>query len=360
MRLSRFNATKRALDLALIAVTAPVTLPIGAATAIAVRVGLGSPILYRQSRIGLGEREFEVLKFRTMSDSRSDDGMLLPDAERLTRLGRFLRAASLDEIPQLINVLKGEMSLIGPRPLFSRYLPYYTKHERLRHLVRPGITGLAQVSGRNYVGWNERLRLDAEYVEEASLSLDLRIVASTITQVLARENVSVVASETGEPLDVERSYPADGGLTLRRLQAKDLPQRVAWIRHPATQQHMQWPQDVSEKSTREWFDRSRRDPERVDLVVESAGETIAMAGLRLSEPDSAEFYIFVNPARQGLGYGKRATALVLRYGWEHFGLSRVTLTVAQENVAAVRIYESLGFGVSRRTTDRLYMEVAKA
>src|SRR5581483_5296564 len=140
--------------------------------ALAIRMRLGSPVFYRQQRPGLHGQPFTLLKFRTMTDARGADGHLLPDAERLTRLGRFRRRTSLDELPELINVLRGGMSLVGPRPLLTEYLPYYTEREHLRHSVKPGITGWAQINGRNLARWDERLAMDVWYVEHCSLRLD--------------------------------------------------------------------------------------------------------------------------------------------------------------------------------------------
>ena len=150
----------------------------------------GKPFFY-QLRPGKGERIFKIIKFKTMNDRRDANGQLLPDAERLTKIGTFVRKTSLDEIPQLLNVLKGDMSLIGPRPLLVKYLPYYSKREQLRHTVRPGITGLAQVNGRNKLNWDDRLELDAQYVENLSFLLDIKILFRTIINVLLRKDIAV-------------------------------------------------------------------------------------------------------------------------------------------------------------------------
>ena len=162
---------------------------------VVVTVGLwfangGKPFFY-QLRPGKGEQIFKIIKFKTMNDRRDANGQLLPDAERLTKIGTFVRKTSLDEIPQLLNVLKGDMSLIGPRPLLVKYLPYYSKREQLRHTVRPGITGLAQVNGRNKLNWDDRLELDAQYVENLSFLLDIKILFRTIVNVLLRKDIAV-------------------------------------------------------------------------------------------------------------------------------------------------------------------------
>lgn len=181
---------KRLLDLTLSAAALCLLSPVFAIVAVLVRKKLGSPVLFRQERPGRGEKIFTLYKFRTMTDERDDEGRLLPDNRRLTRFGSFLRSSSLDELPELWNILRGDMSLIGPRPLLVSYLPYYTERERLRHTVRPGLTGLAQVSGRNFIEWDRRLEKDAEYVERLSFGLDLQILLRTVKTVLVRENVA--------------------------------------------------------------------------------------------------------------------------------------------------------------------------
>lgn len=182
---------KRMLDI-VIALTGLIVLsPILLTVAILVRCKLGSPIIFHQQRPGYQEKIFGLCKFRTMTDERDENGELLPDAQRLTKFGKILRTTSLDELPELWNILKGDMSLIGPRPLLVSYLPYYTEEEKLRHTVRPGLTGLAQVSGRNLLDWDKRLAKDVEYVKKISFAMDLRIFFLTIKKVVIRENVEV-------------------------------------------------------------------------------------------------------------------------------------------------------------------------
>lgn len=161
-----------------------------------VRRKLGSPVFFHQVRPGLDGRPFEMIKFRTMTDERGPDGQLLPDAVRLTSFGRFLRATSLDELPELWNVLKGDMSLVGPRPLLMEYLPLYTHEQARRHEVRPGVTGWAQVNGRNAISWEEKFALDVWYVEHQSLWLDIKILWLTVKKVLVREGISAAGDAT--------------------------------------------------------------------------------------------------------------------------------------------------------------------
>ena len=164
--------------------------------ALLVRRKLGSPVLFRQTRPGLHGQPFEMVKFRTMTDARGADGALLPDAVRLTPFGRFLRASSLDELPELWNVLKGEMSLVGPRPLLMEYLPLYSAEQYRRHEVRPGVTGWAQVNGRNAISWEEKFALDVWYVEQQSLALDIKILWLTVKKVLLRDGISAAGEAT--------------------------------------------------------------------------------------------------------------------------------------------------------------------
>ena len=181
---------KRGFDIVVAAALLVVLAPLMAMIALAVRIGLGRPVIFVQERPGKGGRVFRLHKFRTMRDARGPDGMPLPDAERLTGLGRFLRASSLDELPELWNVLRGDMSLVGPRPLLVEYLDRYSPRQARRHEVRPGITGLAQVSGRNALGWDERLELDVRYVDERTFWLDLRILLLTLGTVVRREGIA--------------------------------------------------------------------------------------------------------------------------------------------------------------------------
>jgi lipopolysaccharide/colanic/teichoic acid biosynthesis glycosyltransferase len=183
-------AAKKTMDRVLGAVALVALAPVMAAGAVAVRTSMGSPILFRHRRAGRGGRPFDALKLRTMTDQRDEKGELLPDADRLTRLGRLLRSASLDEVPQLWNVLRGEMSLVGPRPLPVEYLERYSEEQARRHEVMPGITGWVQVNGRNALDWDQKLALDIWYVDNWSLLLDLKILALTVIRVLQRQGIS--------------------------------------------------------------------------------------------------------------------------------------------------------------------------
>lgn len=181
---------KRMLDFLIALVGLAVASPILLIVAVLVRTKLGSPVLFAQERPGKDEKIFKLYKFRSMSDARDEQGNLLPDKDRLTPFGKMLRATSLDELPELFNILKGDMSLIGPRPLLVSYLPWYTEREQLRHTVRPGLTGLAQVSGRNSLVWDKRLEKDVEYVEHLSFMMDLKILFMTVKKVVCKDDVA--------------------------------------------------------------------------------------------------------------------------------------------------------------------------
>lgn len=196
---------KRILDFMIALVGLVVASPILLVIAILVRIKLGSPVLFSQERPGKEEKIFRLYKFRSMSDARDEQGNLLPDKDRLTPFGKMLRATSLDELPELINILKGDMSLIGPRPLLVSYLPWYTEREKLRHTVRPGLTGLAQVSGRNSLVWDKRLEKDVEYVENLSFMMDLKILFMTVKKVVCTDDVAEDTNVTeGNLADIRR------------------------------------------------------------------------------------------------------------------------------------------------------------
>lgn len=182
---------KRILDIIISGIALLLLSPVFLILAILVRTKLGSPVIFHQERPGYREKIFTLCKFRTMTDERDENGELLPDARRLTPFGSFLRKTSLDELPELWNIFKGDMSLIGPRPLLVGYLPYYTERERIRHTVRPGLTGLSQVSGRNFLGWDERLAKDVEYVEHLNFLMDVKVFFQTIAVVFRSDDVSV-------------------------------------------------------------------------------------------------------------------------------------------------------------------------
>ncbi|CAG9620194.1 Undecaprenyl phosphate N,N'-diacetylbacillosamine 1-phosphate transferase [Sutcliffiella rhizosphaerae] len=189
---------KRPLDIVLALIAVIILTPVFIIVYLLVKCKLGSPVIFKQKRPGLNEKVFVMYKFRTMTNAVDKDGVLIPDEERLTRFGCFLRSTSLDELPELFNILKGDMSLVGPRPLLVQYLPLYNQHQRRRHDVRPGLSGLAQVSGRNSISWEEKFNLDVVYVESVNFIGDCEIIFRTIKKVFVREGINSVSSTTME------------------------------------------------------------------------------------------------------------------------------------------------------------------
>jgi lipopolysaccharide/colanic/teichoic acid biosynthesis glycosyltransferase len=202
---------KRLIDIIFSSLGLILLSPVIAITYLLVRYYLGGPVLFRQVRPGFQGKPFEMLKFRTMLDATDASGAPLPDSQRLTAFGRFLRSSSLDELPGLINVLKGDMSIVGPRPLLMSYLPLYSTEQNRRHLVRPGVTGLAQVSGRNSLSWEEKFRLDVWYVDNQSLLLDLKIIFLTFKKVFLREGINQEGQATMEAFTGSTDNATDNG-----------------------------------------------------------------------------------------------------------------------------------------------------
>ena len=198
------NYVKRLFDIIISGLFIIVLSPVYLVLALLVRVKLGSPVLFRQKRPGRNEKIFDMYKFRSMTDEKDANGEYLPDEVRLNSFGKKLRSTSLDELPELFNIFKGDMSIVGPRPLLIKYLPYYTEEEKRRHDVRPGLTGLAQVNGRNALGWEDRFRYDIEYVDHCTFAMDIKILWTTVFKVLKRSGALSGSAQTVEDFDVYR------------------------------------------------------------------------------------------------------------------------------------------------------------
>lgn len=322
---------KRTLDIVLSAAALVLLFPLLALIAIAVFAVMGRPVFFRQPRPGLNGRAFMLVKFRTMHQDRN--GARLSDAERLTRLGSILRVTSLDELPELWNVLKGDMSLVGPRPLLVEYLPYYSYEERQRHRMRPGITGLSQVTGRNTMKWDERLQKDLWYVNNYSLFLDFKILALTVVKVFSRKGALVDPRAAMQDLNVERRDV----LAIRRLSPRHAKEAVSLLKRalpPSDWSHtiLQSPRvegffrDVL--MDRDQFWGSFRDGKLVGVLqVRAAGAGIHINNFAVDEVER--------------GYG--VADLLFDTVTEMFGQVPADLLVSADNKRAIRFYQRMGF-----------------
>lgn len=337
---------KRLIDTALVVVSAPLTLPIGIVAAVLVRFKMGSPILYKQERIGLGEQRFELYKFRSMLDEVSSDGRTLSPSERITPFGALLRKSSLDELPQLLNVLKGDMSLVGPRPLLVEYLPHYRDSERSRHSVRPGITGHSQVNGRNSLGWDERLEMDADYARNGTLISDFKIISQTIMGVLKRDGIIAEPWTHGEYLSVYRSYPTDGEFALRRFEPQDIEKRVDWLNDSRTRDSLTVEGEITIEGTRSWLQNARKNPNRKDLVVYDLDtlKMVAIVGYKSTPGETVPIlYFAVDPDMQGRGIGSVTLKLLVEFMRSQPDIGGAAGEIYTDNIASIKIHQRLGF-----------------
>ncbi len=327
---------KRVLDVAVASAALVASWPVMAAVALAVRSRLGSPVLFRQQRPGLHGRPFTISKFRTMTDARDQHGQLLGDGARLTPLGRMLRRTSLDELPELVDVLRGDMSLVGPRPLLERYRPSFTPRERTRELVRPGITGLAQVRGRNHATWDDRLEFDAAYVDGLSLRGDLRILAETVWAVVSARGVEADASAVMLDLDVER-----GPRTLGPEHAESI---VSLQRRAFDADELHTTIFAGHGVDRYYADVLGGDADHRVLGTFERRRLVGYAHLRDLGEVSHLNQIATCPCARGRGVGRR-----LFEAWlAHAGDRDLSLDV-REGSPAEAWYRRLGFAARRRT-----------
>jgi len=304
----------------------------------------GKPFFF-QKRPGKNEKIFSIIKFKSMNDRKDAQGNLLSDAQRLTPIGAFVRKTSLDEIPQLINVLKGDMSLIGPRPLLISYLPYYTKRENLRHTVRPGITGLAQISGRNTINWDERLELDAQYVENLSFKNDLLIFLQTIKSVINRRDIVVIPGEMFTTLDKYREIEKMFKLKAKYFDKKDISTKVLWMNDKRINHQMFFDLPATVENTQKWFEHNIGNKNRVDFSFITNGSYVAMGGFTNIDhiANHAEFYVMVNPEMHGKGIGGKVSYWMYNYAFVKLNLNKIYLYTNKDNVSAYKIYERAGF-----------------
>ncbi len=323
---------KRVLDVAMSGAALAVFWPVLLGVAAVVRTQLGSPVLFRQRRPGRDGRPFTILKFRTMTDARDPEGALLSDGQRLTRVGRWLRRSSLDELPELINVLRGDMSLVGPRPLLDRYRPFFSTRERTRESVRPGITGRAQIMGRNRLPWTERLEADARYVETLSLHQDVRILFDTVLAVVSARGVEQDAPAAMDDLNVERRLRV-GGLGPQHAEALVDLQRASF-----EPDELQTTIFAGHGVARYYADVLDRGREHSAIGAFEGDTLVGYAHIREQPGRSHLNQIATSPEARGRGVGR-----ALFEAWERQARSSLLSLDVRDGTLAAAWYRRRGF-----------------
>ena len=337
MKRRRYDAPKRALDILGAAFGAVLAAPLIAATALVVAVKLGRPVLFRQQRPGRDGRLFEILKFRTMLEPDPALGRET-EAERMTPAGHRIRSLSLDELPSLWNVLKGDMSIVGPRPLMVSYLRRYSARQMRRHEVRPGLTGLAQVSGRNALPWDARLELDVQYVDNRSLPLDISILVRTVGKVLRRDGIT----EDGQATMSDFYGPMPTEVELVDLSSAAL-QDSAWSSSRLLREGIALSRLPNLQAAGSARRSAEAEPRGRDWVaVDRSGEPRAMCGFTGMTPSSANIYLYLIPDRRDGMVGREAMQLLIARALS-LGLRQLWVEAAPENVEARRLFADLGF-----------------
>lgn len=351
---------KRPLDCFLATCALIALSPVMGITALLVRIKLGSPVLFKQDRPGKidsstgKERIFRLYKFRSMSDEKDENGELLPDELRLTKFGKILRSTSLDELPELINIIKGDMAIVGPRPLAMQYLPYYNAEERQRHSVRPGLTGLAQVNGRNSANWPQRFKYDITYVNHISLKNDLFIVLKTIYKVFQRKDIAVRG--TGRLMDFDKYRRLENKL-INRYDGNHYV-KLRWIEENDAQTLMELnnnieiasrvlgtPKKVSYAEQLIWMAKIAEEKNTVRMMIEydgSAVGTIIISSIDFNNK-TGNINIKILPQYHGKKIGTKALIIACQYAFEELDLFCLTAHILPDNDASVSLYTKVGF-----------------
>jgi len=334
-----YEISKRSFDV-LAAVIGIVALsPVLGVVALLVRWKLGPPVIFHQMRPGLHAKPFNLYKFRTMLpvDERLNQ---ITNEQRMTPFGKKLRALSLDELPSLWCVLKGDMSIIGPRPLRMEYLQRYNERQARRHEVKPGITGLAQVSGRNALPWEDRLELDVQYVEQRSWQLDLQVLCTTFSTLIRRDGI------TGDGLEAMSAFmgsEVDNEVTLVDLTEAHLQLRTDWLSDPIIREGVSISFEPDLASMHAWFARVKADRTRRDWVaMDASGAPLGMVGLHGVGTSALELYIYLNPMLIGQGFGSKVMAALEKRALS-LGAHELILETQTSNARALRFYSRLGF-----------------
>jgi lipopolysaccharide/colanic/teichoic acid biosynthesis glycosyltransferase/RimJ/RimL family protein N-acetyltransferase len=344
------NYGKRIVDLLIAIPAILLAIPCMLLIAIGCMISFHGRIFFVQERIGIHEQKFRLYKFISMQPLIGDAE--LSDTQRLTSWGRFIRNFSLDELPQLLNVIKGDMSIVGPRPLLERYLPFYTETEKLRHSVRPGITGLAQVNGRNTLNWDDRLMLDVQYVYNISFAHDLRILIKTAKVIIRRDALHADPRSVLADLDLERGqhqiYLKDH-VILRPLRMSDAEQLLPVKNNTEAAQWLENdPKVFSLEDMKAWITYHQNKESNLILAIEDKSKhcIIGHAGLYDIDPEKGicVFGILIGlPAYWNLGIGRAATEAMIHIAWNTPGIHTIELRVLHKNERAIALYRSLGF-----------------
>ncbi|MBT2495020.1 GNAT family N-acetyltransferase [Microbacterium sp. ISL-59] len=354
-RVRPYDVVKRGLDAAAAAVGLVVLGPVLLVAYVVVTLALGHPAIFKQQRPGRHGVPFTLLKFRSMRSIDAARGRV-SNEERMTRFGRVLRATSIDEIPSLWNIFVGDMSFVGPRPLRLAYLERYSAEQQRRHSMRPGLTGLAQVSGRNALTWDDRLRLDQEYVEQRSLLLDARILFLTAKAVITPRDVAAEGQATMSEFFGPESTSR---LSLAPLAEEHLETRVSWLNDDRVRAGISISFAADIDSTVRWFASTRSSSDRWDWVgVTPAGVSVSMCGLLRVEESTASLYIYVDPDQHKNGFG-RDTMSILIANARRLGFDRLELETPADNEPARRLYESLGFSIVGTREDGKKLHLTK-
>lgn len=368
---------KRLFDFVLALIAFVILSPLLLILIIVGAIAMGGNPFFTQARPGMidpktgNERIFRLLKFRSMSNKKDANGNLLPDDERLNKYGRFLRSTSCDELPSLINILKGDLSIVGPRPLLVDYLPYYTKEEHRRHSLRPGLTGYAQVNGRNTTPWDIRLGQDLYYVDHCSFGLDLKVIVKTALKVVKRSDILVGKAIPAGRLDnYRKDKDMKACVSIRPFEKKDVPNKVRWINDDANNTYLHYNLPLNEKDTLAWFERNQGRKDRVDDVIEFEGVPVGIIGLLSVTEESGEYYVTMGEsAYKGKGIAKQASRLILEYGFKELGLKEIYLYTEVDNKPAQHLFERCGFrqrGIAENSAmnkgkpvDRYYYSISR-
>ncbi len=341
---------KRFLDLVLSIMAFIILMPLMLIIYTLVRVKLGKPAIFKQQRPGKDEKIFTLYKFRTMTDEKDENGNLLPDEQRLTKFGKILRSTSLDELPELINIIKGDMSIVGPRPLLIKYLPFYTKEERKRHNVRPGLTGLAQINGRNLLNWDDRFKSDIKYIEEISFKNDMLIIFNTIKKVVKRENILVGSEHVMKNLDEER---INNNIIIERMNEETLQKYkndiVEYLKQVLVINRIC---NSNEEINKKFEDMISYTNDGSAIIIGAflekklMGFIWAYKKVNNNERRYHINYFIVDEARREQGIGKKLIKEIYIMA-EKEKIEKVELMVTKGNDVAVNFYKNQGFEVER-------------